>query len=475
MTETTTNKSLLHSPFWLPLRRIEGLPANFKFGAATSAYQVEGAVAEDGRGASIWDPFLADPAKPHSGDTGEIACDHYHRFREDVALMAALGLDAYRFSIAWPRIFPDGRGAVNEKGLDFYSRLVDELLRHGIEPFATLYHWDLPLALQKDFGGWLSRRTLSHFAEYSEVVVKRLGDRVKNWSTFNEPEVIIAGYVGPGMAPGLNRPDVAFHVGHNLLVAHGLAAQAIRAARSDAKVGIVLNFNIIDPADRSEEAIKAARNAYVRAYSWYLDALTEGTYPECVMKGLATVPRVPGVNPRPRGKSWIKHGDMKLIKQALDFLGINYYTRFVVDGAGRHVEIPGIERSQMGWQLYPFGLARLMDDLHRNYKLPPVYITENGLSVDDRVEREKVKDRKRAKFIIDHLDALGTAVATTGVDVRGYFVWSLMDNLEWPLGFAKTFGIVHIDRKNNLKRTVKESGWHYARTIRLHRARRPGV
>lgn len=452
----------------LPVRAIPGLPADFKFGAATSAYQVEGAANVDGRGASIWDPFLADPTKPHSKDTGEIACDHYHRFREDIAIMAALGLDAYRFSISWSRIFPDGRGTINEKGLDFYSRLVDELLENGIEPFATLYHWDLPLKLQSDFGGWLSRRTLHHFANYSETVVKRLGDRVKNWSTFNEPEVIIAGYIGQGMAPAVNRPDVAFHVGHNLMVAHGLGTEAIRSASGDAKVGIVLNFNIIDPVDRSAAAAKGAHDAFVRAYSWYLDGLLEGKYPEVVLAELARVPRVPGVKPGPSGKSWIKRGDMTLIKQPLDFLGINYYTRFVVDGDGRHVQIPGIERSQMGWQLYPIGLARLLDQLHRGYKLPPIYITENGLSIDDTVQGARINDRKRAKFIIDHLDALGLA-ARSGVDVRGYFVWSLLDNLEWPLGFAKTFGIVHVDRTNDLKRTVKESGWHYASTIRLHR------
>lgn len=490
--------------------RIYGLPADFKFGAATSAYQIEGAALEDGRGASIWDAFLADKSKPHTGDTGEVACDHYHRYAEDVAIMRRLGLDAYRFSVSWPRVMPEGQGKVNEKGLDFYERLVDELLASGIEPFATLYHWDLPLALEKRYGGWLSRTTAHRFADYAAAVVERLGDRVKSWSTFNEPEVIIAGYTGPGMAPGLNRPDIGFHVGHHLLLAHGLGMEAIRSASADAKVGIVLNFNNIDPADRSDESARAAREGFVRAYSWYLDALLEGTYPDVIERALQVVPDVRAV-PKPRGASWIKRGDMRRIGRPIDFLGINYYTRFVVDGRGAHVMNPDVERTQMGWEIDPFGLARLIEKLNREYKLPPLYITENGAALDDVLEvgtdgagsgaggcagsasgeqancgagghskcgrrkrsrSRRVRDNRRARFITDHLQALAAAATTGGVDVRGYFVWSLLDNLEWPLGFAKTFGIVHVDRANGLKRTVKDSGRHYARLIKAHRASR---
>lgn len=453
---------------------VMGLPTHFKFGAATSAYQIEGAALEDGRGPCIWDTFLADKSRPHSGDTGEIACDHYHRFKEDVALMKSLGLDAYRFSISWSRIFPDGTGRINQAGLDFYSNLVDELLAAGIEPYATLYHWDLPLKLQEKWGGWLSRSTLHAFARFSEVVVKALGDRVKNWTTFNEPEVIIAGYCGNGMAPAFDRPDVAFHVGHNLMVAHGLAAKKIRAHCPDAKVGIVLNFNIVDPKDNTEACRIAAHQRYLRAYSWYLDGLLNGEYPQEVLAELARTPELPTIRPRVN-EGWVKRGDMKLISQKLDYLGINYYTRFVVDAKGHDYVTPGVERTQMGWQIYPFGLARLMEEMHRHYKLPPIYITENGAALDDEVIDTEfggaIHDAQRAKFVIDHLGALSAATAA-GVDIRGYFVWSFLDNLEWPLGFAKTFGVVHVDRANGLKRTVKDSGLLYSRAIHRHHLRR---
>lgn len=460
---------------------VMGLPSHFKFGAATSAYQIEGAASQDGRGPCIWDPFLADKTRSHSGDTGDIACDHYHRFKEDVAIMKELGLDAYRFSISWSRIFPDGTGKVNQAGVDFYNNLVDELLAAGIEPYVTLYHWDLPLALQEKWGGWLSRSTLHAFAKYAEFMVGVLGDRVKNWTTFNEPEVIIAGYIGDGMAPAYNRGDVAFHVGHHLMVAHGLASKAIRSACPDAKVGIVLNFNIVDPKDNTEACRIAAHKRYLRAYSWYLDGLLNGEYPEEVRAELAQTPKLPGVRPRParsksgRANGWIKRGDMKLVAQKLDFMGINYYTRFVVDEKGHDYVTPDVARTQMGWQIYPFGLSRLMEEMHRHYKLPPIYITENGAALDDTVtvtaDGVSVNDAERAKFVIDHLAALSAATAA-GVDVRGYFVWSLLDNLEWPLGFAKTFGIIHVDRKNDLKRTVKDSGLTYARAIHRHRLRR---
>lgn len=440
------------------------LPSGFKFGAATSAYQVEGAVAEDGRGPSIWDKFLHDPKAMHSGDHGDIACDHYHRFREDIAIMKSLGLTSYRLSISWSRIMPTGRGQVNEAGLAHYSRVVDELLAAGIEPVVTLYHWDLPLALQEEYGGWLSRKVLRFFAHYAKVVVKRLGDRVKMWSTFNEPEVIIAGYIGKGMAPAVDRPDLAYHVGHNLMVAHGLAVKEMRAVRPDVQVGIVLNLNIIDPADGSKAARDAASEAFIKAYTWYFDGLFKGNYPQQITDKLDVVPQtMPDKVARPR--HWVRAGDMDLIAQPIDFLGINYYTRFVINGEGHHVDVPGVERTLMGWQVYPFGLARLLDDLNRSYKLPPMYITENGAALTDTVESGQIHDSGRAKFIIDHLNALATVITTAGVDVRGYFVWSLLDNLEWPLGFAKTFGIVHVDRANGLKRTIKDSGLAYAAYI----------
>ncbi|HEY9775916.1 MAG TPA: GH1 family beta-glucosidase [Planktothrix sp.] len=447
------------------------LPREFKFGCATSAYQVEGATAEDGRGPCIWDPFLHDPSARHSGDNADVACDHYHRLSEDIAIMKQLGLSAYRFSISWSRILPQGEGEINEAGLAFYARLADELLAAGIEPFATLYHWDLPLALEKKYGGWLSRDVCRAFAHYAKIVVQRLGDRIKNWATFNEPEVIIAGYVSRGMAPALDRPDLGFHVGHNLLLAHGLAVREIRAIRPDVAVGIVLNFNVIDPADKSAACALRARDRFVRAYSWHLDGLLDGEYsPEVLAILNAKVPPLPSY-PQARGRrKWILAGDMELICEKIDFMGINYYTRFVVDAAGNNVEEPGHERTQMGWQIHPFGLATLLEELNRLYKMPPVYITENGAALNDTVESGQIHDARRAQFILDHLDVLACLTATTTVDVRGYFVWSLMDNLEWPLGFAKTFGIVHVDRQNNLRRTIKDSGHAYARYIAQHKA-----
>lgn len=451
------------------------LPPHFIFGAATSASQIEGAWNEDGRGPSIWDRFLHVPGGPHSGDTADLTCDHYHRYKLDVALMRRLGLDAYRFSISWSRIFPAGKGEINQKGLDFYERLVDALLDAGIQPFPTLYHWDLPAALQDEYCGWLSRETGHHFADYASAVVKRLGDRVVNWTTFNEPEVIIAGYGGSGMAPGVNRGDLAHHTGHHLMVAHGLAAKAIRAASSAAKVGIVLNFNVMDPCDGSEAAVKRARGNYVRAYRWYLDGLINGQYPEEVARILRRSPKLPEGCSRRRATDWVQATDMKLISQPLDFLGLNYYTRFVFDGDGKFVHEAGHVRTQMGWQVYPIGLARLLEDFKRTYgnDLPPVYVTENGAAFDDTLSDGRVSDELRTKFLGDHFLALAAATMA-GVDVRGYFAWSLMDNLEWPLGFGKTFGIVHVDRRpgEDLRRTVKESGRFYARFIREHKKTR---
>lgn len=449
------------------LRAAQLLPSQFRFGAATSAYQIEGGWNQDGRGPSIWDPFLQRPGN-HSGDSGDVACDHYNRYKADVQLMKRLNFDAYRFSISWSRVLPNGRGPINQQGLDFYDRLVDELLAAGIEPFATLYHWDLPLKLQDDFCGWLGRETTQHFANYADVVVRRLGDRVKRWSTFNEPEVILAGYSGTGMAPAIERPDLRAHVGHMLMVAHGLAAQSIRAARSDSQVGIVLNFNIIDPADGSEAALKIARERYITAYRWYLDALLTGQYPAEILKNFRGAPKLPANATQRRAKDWVQPGDMQLIAQPLDFMGINYYTRFVVDGKGNDVVQPR-KRTQMGWEIYPFGLARLMEDMHRQFKLPPMYITENGAALDDVFANGRVNDVQRTQYVADHLEALATIINTAGVDIRGYFCWSFLDNLEWPLGFAKTFGLVHVDRRNDLKRTPKDSALWYSRVIREHR------
>jgi beta-glucosidase len=448
------------------------LPTKFLFGVATAAYQVEGAAHQDGRGQSIWDRFLADRKFVHSGDTGEVACDHYHHFKEDIRLMNRIGVDAYRFSFAWPRIFPHGDKELNKLGVDFYDRLIDELLKKDIKPFATLYHWDLPLTLQAKYGGWLSRETLSRFADYASFMVRKFGDRVQTWTTFNEPEVIISGYTGLGMAPGLNHRSIGFHVGHNLMVAHGLALKAMRAENRKTQVGIVLNFNIIDGKDNSEKCVLASRRHFIRAYSWYLDGLLNGKYPIEIHRCLGQTPKLAFVSPRSSAQ-WVRSGDMKLIAQRLDFIGINYYTRFVVNEKGCFFQRQHIQRTQMGWEIYPFGLARLLDQLNSCYRLPPMYITENGVAFRDTVRRGRIHDQERREFIFNHVLSLTTAIKN-GVDVRGYFVWSLLDNLEWALGFSKTFGIVHVERRSGrLHRTIKDSGLAYTKLIRTHRRYRP--
>ncbi|MBY0372670.1 MAG: beta-glucosidase [Bryobacteraceae bacterium] len=423
------------------------LPRDFVFGAATSAYQVEGAVDQDGRGPSIWEPFLSTPKNPPY-DSAEVACDHYNRYREDVALMRQLNLKAYRFSIAWPRILPNGDGKVNEAGLDFYDRLVDELLANDIEPYVTLFHWDSPLSLQKRCQGWYGRQMAHKFADYSCVMVKRLGDRVKKWATLNEPEVIIAGYTGDGMAPAINRPDSAYRVGHHLLLGHALSIQAMRAARGGIECGIVLNLVPVEPID--EAALSAARQRWVMSFSWYLDALLKGYYPEAVVNDLER-------------RRVVKPLDMSLIAQSLDFLGINYYTRFLANAEGKLVEPPAV-RTQMGWEIVPSALSKMLIELNDKYELPPVFVTENGAALDDTVDSDgRIRDHGRIAYLDSHLKALSAAIAS-GVDVRGYFVWSLMDNLEWPLGYKKTFGLLHVNRAT-LERTIKDSGRWYSRVI----------
>jgi beta-glucosidase len=439
-------------PVRLPRTRDYKLPKGFVFGASTSAYQVEGAALEGGRGASIWEPFLGNPRKSY--DSGAVTCDHYNRYREDVGLMKAMGLDAYRFSISWPRVMPNGEGKLNETGLDFYDRLVDELLEAGIDPYVTLYHWDLPLALQKRYHGWFHRETAMAFADYSTVMVKRLGDRIRKWATLNEPEVIIAGYIGDGMAPAMNLPRSGHRVGHHLLLGHALATQAMRAARSDIECGIVLNLVPIDPLDPADEThVAAAKNRWETSYSWYLDGMLKGAYPDSVQNLLEYSD---SGNP-------VKPLDMSLIAQRLDFLGINNYTRFLVDAKGDIIETPGVTRTQMGWEMAPDSFTKMLVDLERDYEMPPVYITENGAALDDTVSDGRIHDRGRIGYLDTHIDAVARAIKG-GADVRGYFAWSLMDNLEWPLGFAKTFGLIHVDR-TTLNRTVKDSGRWYARTI----------
>lgn len=453
MTKTSYEKSRrwngAHSP--VPVRKF-GFAPGFVYGASTSAYQIEGGVGpETGRGPSIWEKYFAD--RPHL-DNGDVSCDHYNRMEDDVRMMKRMGLKAYRFSISWPRVLPLGKGRVNEKGLDFYSRLVDALLRNGIEPYVTLYHWDLPQALE-DQGGWLNRDTAHYFADYAAVVARRLGDRVKYFGTLNEPEVIVAGYIGEGLAPALQDNKLRVKVAHNLMLAHGLATQALRAINPEFHIGVTLNLVPAEPSDAGKSAaVTAARRHWQRNYALYLDAILKAQYPDVVLDEMAET----GVEIHP--------GDMAIISQRIDYLGVNWYLRHVVDEHGSVIDVPGATRTLMGWEIHAPALTRMLVSMNEEYQLPPIFITENGAALPDTLAKGRVRDLGRMTYIHDHLVALECAVAL-GVNVAGYFAWSLMDNLEWSLGFKMTFGIVHVDR-NTLKRTVKDSGLWYRDVIKLH-------
>jgi beta-glucosidase len=434
-------------------------PDGFTWGAATSAYQIEGAVNEDGRGPSIWDTFCRQPGKVWQGQNGDVAADHYHRWREDVALMAELGLKAYRFSIAWPRVLPAGTGQVNPAGLDFYDRLVDALLEKGIEPFVTLYHWDLPQALQ-DRGGWTKRETAEAFAEYARVVAGRLGDRVTHWITHNEPFVaVILGHFNGEHAPGRKNPlDTAWAYRH-VMVSHGLAVQALRAtAGRPIQVGIVLNLHPVHPASDAREDARAARRFDGLLNRMFLDPVLRGRLPADVEKMFGLLFK-------------INDEDLRTIAAPIDFLGINYYTRSVM----RHdkgvpfvqateVRPEGNEYSEM-WEIYPEGLYELLSRVWKDYRPAQMFVTENGIPVPDVLEADgHVHDVRRTAYLHDHIAQVHRAIAD-GVPVRGYFVWSLLDNFEWAYGYQMRFGLTYVDYET-LKRTVKDSGKWYAEVIR---------
>lgn len=438
-------------------------PHNFLWGAATASYQIEGAWNEDGKGESIWDRFSHTPGKVTKGDTGDIACDHYHRHEDDISLMRRLGLKAYRFSISWPRVLPGGRGLVNPRGLDFYDRLVDALCAANIEPFLTLYHWDLPQALQdaspepgRREGGWENRNTCHAFADYAVLMVKRLGDRVKYWTTFNEPSVVaFDGNLAGEHAPGLKDPRIAYQVAHNLMVAHGLATQAIRAANSKVDVGIVLNLWMADPVSEDPADATAADTAWERSETLFLDPIFKGHYPTAAYD-------LVGEN-MPK----IHDGDMALIAQELDYVGINFYSRNLYSAQGPIDHVEGSEYTEMGWEVCAPALRRLLVKIHNEYHLPPIYITENGAAFPDVVSPDgKIHDPRRLDYLKQHFIQTRLAMQD-GVDVRGYMVWSLMDNFEWGHGFTKRFGIVRVDYETQ-KRTIKDSGEWYAEVIRTN-------
>jgi beta-glucosidase len=427
-------------------------PAGFVWGAATASYQIEGAWREDGKGESIWDRFSHTPSKIENGDTGDVAADHYHRWQSDVQLMADLGLKAYRFSIGWPRILPQGYGKVEPRGLDFYNRLVDGLLAAGIEPYATLYHWDLPQALQ-DRGGWPARDTAQAFAEYAEVVARSLGDRVKHWMTLNEPWVsAVLGYMAGVHAPGHQDLGEAAAATHHLLLGHGLAVPVIRRDSAAARVGIVLNYSPAYPASDREEDILAAQMSDVVVQRTYLDPLAGRPYPS----ELAQIGQV--------SMDMIEPGDMETIANPIDFLGLNNYTREVVrhgrEFALDSAEGENVERTEMGWEVYPEGIYEMLMRVTREYPFKALYITENGAAFADQVGPSgKVDDPRRVSFLKRYLTQVARAIED-GAPLRGYFVWSLIDNFEWAHGFSKRFGLVYVDYERQARIPKTSARWY---------------
>jgi len=451
-------------------------PPGFLWGAATAAYQIEGAVTADGRGPSIWDTFSHTPGRVLGGDTGDVACDHYHRYREDVALLARLGLTGYRFSVSWARVQPAGRGPVNPAGLDFYRRLVDDLLAHGITPWATLYHWDLPQPLQ-DAGGWPARDTAERFAGYAEAVYAALGDRVPHWTTLNEPWCsAFLGYGSGGHAPGLTDPAASVRAAHHLLLGHGLATRALRAAGATS-VGITLNLYAVSPASDAPADADAARRIDALANRFFLDPLLRGRYPADAVDDLRPV----------TGFDHVHDGDLATIATPLDLLGVNYYSRHVVAGpagpagppagaarpascwpGSEHVRFTsrGLPVTAMGWEIDPAGLGETLLRLHREYPAVALYLTENGAAFDDTPapDGEEVPDPDRVGYLDAHLRACHGAIAA-GVPLRGYFAWSLLDNFEWSFGYARRFGLVYVDYPTQ-RRIPKSSGLWYAGVAR---------
>lgn len=466
-------------------------PDGFLFGAATAAYQIEGAAFEDGRTASIWDAYTREPGAVEKGDTGDTACDHYHRYRDDVALMKRLGLQTYRFSTSWARVRPDGR-ARNQAGIDFYSRLVDELLEADILPWLTLYHWDLPQSLQER-GGWTARDTASLFLEYTATVHDALGDRVNVWTTLNEPWCAsFLSYTGGEHAPGHRSVREGLLASHHLLLAHGLAVQELRGRDASLNLGLTLNHTVADPADPDDPAdVDAARRVDGQFNRWFLDPVYRGSYPADIVEDIRAI----DASAVEAFEEAVLPGDLALISQPIDTQGVNFYHGDLLSGTpqqnppvsvvpatSRPVRSPypsfqgihnverGLPRTAQGWEIQPEALTQLLRRLWDEYAQPAgtrLFITENGAAFDDVVDESggepRVHDDRRVAFVRDHLAATLDAV-DAGVDVGGFFYWSLMDNFEWSWGYAKRFGIVRVDYDTQ-RRIVKDSGREYARII----------
>ncbi|MFG1952952.1 GH1 family beta-glucosidase [Micromonospora sp. NPDC048830] len=453
---------------------IDSLPPSFRWGVATSSYQIEGAVAEDGRTPSIWDTFCRVPGAVTGGDTGDVACDHYHRMPRDVELLAGLGVDTYRFSVAWPRVQPGGRGPANPAGLAFYDRLVDELLGRGVDPWVTLYHWDLPQELE-DAGGWPARDTAYRFADYAMLVFDALSDRVRTWTTLNEPWCsAMLGYFYGDHAPGRRDLGDAIAAAHHLLLGHGLATSRMRAAATGpVELGITLNLSPAVPATDSPADRDAARAADGLGARLYLDPLLRGAYPDDVLADLAGEGvRVP-----------VEPGDLEVISTPIDVLGVNYYFGQLFSGVdeagqerdedGRPVRraVPrGLPTTAMGWEILPEGLTELLVRLGRDYPGVPLVVTENGAAFEDRPDADGfVADDDRVAYLAEHLRAVARA-RQAGADVRGYFAWSLLDNFEWAYGYDKRFGLVRVDYDTQ-ERIPKRSALWYRDTVRRARGR----
>jgi len=431
-------------------------PDDFVWGVATSAFQIEGAAAQDGKGPSIWDSFCRRSGVIADNTNGDVACEHYTRWASDLDMIANLGVDAYRFSIAWPRVQPTGTGAWNEKGLDFYERLIDGMLDRNIKPYLTLNHWDLPDALQAD-GGWANRETVHRFVEYAQGIQARMGDRLASITTHNEPWVMaVLGHETGVFAPGVKSRATAAQVSHHLLLSHGLAVQALRAQGSKAKLGIVLNLSPMHPATASAADHAKAQLEDGRLMRWYMDPLFKASYPRDVLDDLGTdTPR-------------IQAGDLKNIATPIDFLGVNYYSRTVVsaDDSWRP-GTSGLEVTEMDWEVYPEGLTELLLRIHRDYPAPPMYVTENGGAFKDVLEDGQVHDLQRTNYLRRHIAAVAAAMRQ-GVRMDGYMVWSLMDNFEWASGYEKRFGIVHVDYATQV-RTLKDSALWYRDFLKQNR------
>lgn len=429
----------------------------FFWGVATSAYQIEGGAADGGRAPSIWDTFSHTPGKIMDASSGDVACDHYHRFREDVQHIADLNVQSYRFSISWSRVQPLGQGAWNEEGFAFYANLIEALAQKKITAHITLYHWDLPQALQ-DRGGWLNRDTAHHFAAYAKEVARRFGDRVASIATHNEPWCTAnLGYGNGQFAPGVVDPIAALQVSHHLLLSHGLAMSAMRDQHVSAKLGIVLNQWTAEPATNSPADIAEAAWEYARSVQWFMDPIFKGHYPQIALDRMDL------------SRFHVGADDMAIIHQPLDFLGVNYYFRAYVstENPPRKPEAK-LGLTDMGWEIYPQGLRDLLIGIHKEYAehgLPEIYITENGVAFPDKVEAGRVHDQNRINFVRLHLNAVAEAKAA-GVNIQGYFYWSLMDNFEWNSGYLRRFGLYYVDYATQ-QRIPKDSALWYRDFVRL--------